>query len=490
MELVSLLEVFVARVANAIELPTEQVRFVVCLFMMCPLTTIIYRLVPPIATLRTVLSIAATLGLTMYCLGPTMWIPSFFASTVCYIMMRFIPAPYAHKCVFAFSMGYLSYLHLYRLWLPSIEWTLDATAPQMIVTIKLTTLAINYYDGNRSAEAKEKMTEFQKQHYITQLPSLFDFYGYIYFLPSFLAGPYLEYVDYKAFMDGTMFKNFPGKQAPNSFLPVLIGFGRAFATVPFLLLGLRVFSVDFLRTEAFYALPLWERMLRFYVHVAVLRIRYYFGWYLSETSFIASGIAYNGKDSKGNMLWNKYRGCYPLAIEFPVNVRAITDNWNVPTAVWLKNYVYNRFPLNEKGQPVNALPTIATYSTSAFWHGFYPGYYLFFLTAALFTETAKLARRKLRPLFIKKDGSERLPIKYVYDIAGVIITLWLFDYAGPAFELLDIPRTMFLWSQVYFAGHAFAALAYIALTFAPNPPRSVPTNSAPQKPPVVSKKQN
>jgi hypothetical protein len=34
-------------------------------------------------------------------------------------------------------------------------WTLDFSGPQMILTIKLTTIAIDYYDGNRSKAEKE-----------------------------------------------------------------------------------------------------------------------------------------------------------------------------------------------------------------------------------------------------------------------------------------------------------------------------------------------
>jgi hypothetical protein len=33
--------------------------------------------------------------------------------------------------------------------------------------------------------------------------------------------------------------------------------------------------------------------------------------------------------------------------------------------------------------------TMTTYAISAFWHGFYPGYYLFFLISAVYTEIAK-----------------------------------------------------------------------------------------------------
>jgi lysophospholipid acyltransferase len=60
-------------------------------------------------------------------------------------------------------------------------------------------------------------------------------------------------------------------------------------------------------------------------------------------------------------------------------------------------YVYWRLPSGP-------IATYGTYFVSAFWHGFYPGYYMFFIYAALLTETARVARRVLRPYFVEMDG--------------------------------------------------------------------------------------
>lgn len=104
-------------------------------------------------------------------------------------------------------------------------WSLDFTGPQMVLTIKMTTLAINYFDGNEPAQAKQviidamiqpqapelfiyfftqKMRPFQKEHLIEKLPSLLEFYGFVYFFPSFLAGPAVEIRDYLRFVEGTL----------------------------------------------------------------------------------------------------------------------------------------------------------------------------------------------------------------------------------------------------------------------------------------------
>ena len=56
--------------------------------------------------------------------------------------------------------------------------------------------------------------------------------------------------------------------------------------------------------------------------------------------------------------------------------------WNQKTQTWLERYTYNR----------TGGSLLATYFVSAFWHGFYPGYYIFFIGFAIGT----MAQRKLK----------------------------------------------------------------------------------------------
>ncbi len=50
------------------------------------------------------------------------------------------------------------------------------------------------------------MSSFQKLHRIEKLPTLLEFYGYVYFFPGFLAGPAILISDYLSFINGSMFK--------------------------------------------------------------------------------------------------------------------------------------------------------------------------------------------------------------------------------------------------------------------------------------------
>ena len=58
------------------------------------------------------------------------------------------------------------------------------------------------------------------------------------------------------------------------------------------------------------------------------------------------------------------------------------DHWNMSTMIWLRYVVYERWR------------TVAgVFLFSAIWHGFYAGYYLTFLGAALVLDTSRLVSK-------------------------------------------------------------------------------------------------
>ena len=120
----------------------------------------------------------------------------------------------------------------------------------------------------------------------------------------------------------------------------------------------------------------------------VTRMKYYGVWYLTEGACILSGMGYNGVDpATGRVLWNRLQNVNPWGIESAQNSRAYLENWNMNTNRWLRNYVYLR--VTPKGKKPGFRASLATFATSAFWHGFYPGYYLSFVLGAFLQTIAK-----------------------------------------------------------------------------------------------------
>ncbi len=115
--------------------------------------------------------------------------------------------------------------------------------------------------------------------------------------------------------------------------------------------------------------------------------------------------------------------------------------------------------------PTGPVRTYGTYFVSAFWHGFYPGYYMFFIYAALLTETGRLARRVLRPLFVTAEKPERpRPLKPLYDAAGVLATMTFTNFGGVGFVLLSFEDTWRAWRALHFYGLVGVPLFFLYLS--------------------------
>ncbi len=120
----------------------------------------------------------------------------------------------------------------------------------------------------------------------------------------------------------------------------------------------------------------------------VTRMKFYGVWFLAEGSCILAGIGYKGVDPKsGRANWDRLQNVKPYEIELAQNSYAYLGNWNINTNHWLRNYVYLR--VTPKGKKPGFRASLATFVTSAFWHGFHPGYYMTFVLASLIQTLAK-----------------------------------------------------------------------------------------------------
>lgn len=126
-----------------------------------------------------------------------------------------------------------------------------------------------------------------------------------------------------------------------------------------------------------------------------------------------------------------------------------------------------------------------TFTTSAIWHGTYPGYYVTFIFAGFSTSLARLARQNLRPLVLhpleiippvissKPDKWAKLRQavkdippppsslpKKLYDIVGAITTLLLFNFLAAPFMVYYWRDTMEVWSRMDWYGLWIVGLGY------------------------------
>lgn len=292
-----------------------------------------------------------------------------------------------------------------------------------------------------------------------------------------MVGPSFDYAEYRRWIETTMFEVPAGtdpsrmpptrkkRKIPRSGTPAAwkaaAGLAWIFLFLKFsgwynseLVVGDQYMKYGFLRR-------VWIlQMLGF-----TSRLKYYGVWSLTEGACILSGLGYKGIDPKtGRVQWNRLQNVNPWGIETAQNTRAYLEGWNMNTNNWLRNYMYLR--VTPKGKKPGFRASLATFVTSAFWHGFYPGYYLTFILGAFLQTVAKSLsfpcttfyllltvtdfRRHVRPFFLTPDGQRPTPYKRYYDVLSYVTTQVAFCFTTAPFVLLTLPDSLLVWARVYF----------------------------------------
>jgi lysophospholipid acyltransferase len=313
-----------------------------------------------------------------------------------YAIASKINSPFMPWIGFVFLMGHMSINHIIRQNVND-PGSVDITGAQMVMVMKLTAFCWNVQDGHLP---DSELTDFQREHAIKTLPGLLDYAGYVFFFPSLFAGPAFDYCDYHSYITSTMFALPPGtdpskapatrkkRKIPRSGTPAairaVIGSAWIFAFLKFS----AWYNPELVLGNDYMKFWLPRRIWWLYMLGLTTRMKYYGVWTLTEGSCILSGIGYNGIDPQsGKAKWDRLTNVQPWEIETAQNTRAYLGFWNINTNHWLRNYMYLR--VTPKGKKPGFRATLATFVTSAFWHGFYPGYYLAFVLAAFLQTVAK-----------------------------------------------------------------------------------------------------
>lgn len=371
----------------------------------------------------------------------------------CYFITRYIRTSQMPWINFLFLMGHLAYSHIHAQFFNVYDPTvIDITGAQMVLVMKLSAFGWNVYDGRN----KLSLTEYTKLRAVRKHPNILPFLGYVFFYPSLLTGPAFDFVDYDKFIHSTLFDDVPEDKRPGkrkrriprsgrqALLKVLQGFFWAalFLEAPKYVSLDYVLSGDFVRNHNFvYRI--------FYLWVLGLnhRLKYYTIWLIAEGSCILCGIGYNGYDPETDLFkWNRVQNIDPFAFETGQNVYTCLEAWNMNTNKWLKHYVYLR--VTKKGKKPGFKLTLFTFTTSAFWHGTRPGYYLTFVMGAFMQTLGKIYRRNLRPIFLEADGKTPKPTKKFYDVISYLVTQLAFGFVCQPFVILDFRKSLYCWWTV------------------------------------------
>lgn len=366
-------------------------------------------------------------------------------------------SPYMPWLAFVFVMGHMSVSHIARQ-AANAPQSVDVTGAQMVLVMKLSAFAWNVADGTLPEEV---LSDLQKDRRLTQLPGLLEFAGYVFFFPSLLVGPAFDFAEYRRWLDCTMFdvpatidpaKKPPTRRKrkiPRSGTPAMLKLAAGLIWIVLFLKLSALYYPEVLLEDDYPSHGFLHRLWILHMVGFTARAKYYGVWTMTEGSCILAGLGYNGVDPvTGKVSWDRLRNISPWEVEFAQNCRGYLGGWNINTNKWLRNYMYLR--VTPRGKKPGFRASLATFTTSAFWHGFYPGYYLSFVLASFVQTVAKNFRRYLRPFFLDPATQAALPTKRYYDLFSWLATQATFSFVAAPFLILSFSGSIKAWSRVYF----------------------------------------
>ena len=439
--MVQAVEQFFDPIASSLGVPTDQVVLISCFLITVPLGWVQFYLIQN-PFLRHLYSIFCGIGLCLIQFGPQGMIHFAVSSLAVYIMLLTLPQRKVAFPVFVFLLLYLSSMHIYRMITDYMGWRMDATSVQMLMTCKLTLLAFAYQDAATIKADPNRVPDEQKPLLIHKVPNILEYYSFICFYPSISAGPAFEFSEYINYVH----LKSDYRDIPSTFLPSLYALGIALTFLGLTVVGGMYFPHEFCYTDSFGEKDFWFRFFYYNMSMIVAKFRYTTAWKLTETSMISSGLGYTENAKSGNQ-WERGVSINWDKTEYAWTAKEMVENWNISVSVWLRRCIFNRILKSGKDpmKPSNTLKSMAqhlTYLFSAFWHGFYPAYYLMFFCFSFSTEISKM-------VFVS-DWSW-LPARGFFKWFGWFLMWTVGNYNGVVFLALDIGYALkFLKNLHYF----------------------------------------
>lgn len=390
------------------------------------------------STIRYLFSFVMGTLIGLLCFGPEQMAVLFFIISVSYLLLLFISPHYVQRYSMVWAMGSIATAHIYRMVTDYGGFHLDFTGPLMVMVQKITLVAYAIHDGQ--ARKDSELNQDQRKQKLTTIPGTMEYFTYMFNFHSLLAGITCTMKEYLAFMDGSNLKPSTDSQPdakqsrePSSAIPVLSKLLQSIiCLILFVTVSKYVNNSHILDPR--YHQPF--RLLINYINSMRLRWRYYFIWLLAESINNCAGLGFSGYDKKGVAKWNLISNINIWDIEMATNMRSISIHWNAISGLWLRRCVYER---------MSYAPTLATYTVSAWWHGFYPGYYLCFIYFGIITEAARKIRRLLHHRF---QGNSTL--RFGYDVATWLVTHIYLDYGVLCLDMMFLSSCITYWNYYYY----------------------------------------
>lgn len=304
----------------------------------------------------------------------------------------------------------------------------------------------------RDGDPKHK-NDMNNDMRLLKIPPFYKLLVYTFNVPSCIASPFYEYKDFEDWIElKGEYANIPDpkKAGVKRFITAL------FWIIIVATLG-GIFNVKALLSPDFKDYPWYKKVLYQLGTIELLKFTYYTVWCIVDSGMILGGLAYNGVDKQGNILYNRYTNVTELNVELGYYVKSAVYAWNTTIQYWMKKYVYMRLISKDEKPPLWKF--FLVFVISAFWHGFYPSYYFFFFYVGTYLYLSAEVK------YIYSYYLRSLPSWFQIGLA-FCMTLWINLYIGSSFMMFHPSQMIEHYNILNWYGHILLAI-FFALNMSP-----------------------
>lgn len=182
----AIVKTWVQSLAESTGQDVETLEYTLGMFLTYPLGMIMVSL--PHGKVKHLFSFLLGAFLLQFTIGKQ-WLHQLVTSLACYLLFAVLPPKISKTVVPVFLMLYMTAGHLHRQYINYLGWDMDFTGPQMVLTIKLYSLAYNLYDGHLIAKGTpDRAAKKCAPWAVNGLPGIIEFLGYSFCFATILAG--------------------------------------------------------------------------------------------------------------------------------------------------------------------------------------------------------------------------------------------------------------------------------------------------------------
>ena len=371
-------------ISSKVGSPADQIILIMTITFAIPFGLINYLIHNKTSRLIYSLAVGFILQYSIY--GIYTW-HTVFSTITSYLFVYFLGRKVSPFYLLIGTIIHLSILNISKMLEKFGDWNIeDVSTIYMMELTKYSAFAFSYDDGRK--DPKDIKSQHHRKCRIEKMPSFLEYSSYIYFYPTSIIGPFINYNDFINFIEEKDcykdLKNKVGYIFKQGLYKIFLAFffigfySTVGAKFPMQAVGRPQFRLDYPKW--------WQRILYMYIAGPGIRSKYYIGWLLSYSSLIFSGMAYDETVKEDKIIPNVDKGSYGsiMFTEFGMHPKLKMVYWNTSIHLWLKYNVYTRLfdPLNNN----RVLAGFLTYVFCSIWHGFYPSYYINFFLIFLYEQ--------------------------------------------------------------------------------------------------------